>query len=70
MVLLTLTLSLLMVSRINLFSLKIANLKFKGNEGRYLMIFLLLAAFILIGINAAALIIPIYIISSLADHLF
>lgn len=70
LILLTLTLSLLMVSRINLFSLKVTNLKIKGNEGRYLMVFLLLAAFILIGINAAALIIPIYIISSLAAHLF
>lgn len=70
LILLTLTLSLLMISRINLFSLKIANLKLKGNEGRYLMVFLLLAALILIGINAAALIIPLYIISSLVSHLF
>ena len=70
MILLTLTLSLLMVSRLNLFSLKVTNLKLKGNEGRYLMVFLLLAAYILIGINAAALIIPIYIISSLAARLF
>lgn len=61
------TLSLLMISRINLFSLKISNLKFKGNEGRYLMVFLLAAAFVILGVNATALIIPVYIISSLVS---
>jgi CDP-diacylglycerol--serine O-phosphatidyltransferase len=70
MILLTVTLSLLMVSRLNLFSLKISSLKFKGNEGRYLMVFLIAAAFIFLGINAAALIIPVYIISSLASAYF
>jgi hypothetical protein len=59
-----------MVSRINLFSLKISSLKYKGNEGRYLMVFIIAAAFILLGINAAALIIPVYIISSLASAYF
>jgi CDP-diacylglycerol---serine O-phosphatidyltransferase len=70
MTLLIVTLSLLMVSRINLFSLKISNLKLKGNEGRYLMVLLILAAFALFGIAAAAMIIPIYIISSLVSRYF
>lgn len=68
--LLTVTLSLLMVSRINLFSLKISNLQIKGNEGRYLMLLLIAAAFIFLGMNAAALIIPFYIISSLVSDYF
>jgi CDP-diacylglycerol---serine O-phosphatidyltransferase len=70
LILLTITLSLLMVSRISLFSLKISNLKLKGNEGRYLMVILIAATFVFMGTNAAALIIPIYIISSLASDYF
>ena len=70
LLLLTVTLSLLMVSRISLFSLKISNLKFKGNEGRYLLLFLVAAAFVFLGINAAALIIPLYIIASLISDYF
>ena len=70
LILLTVTLSLLMVSRITLFSLKISNFKFKGNEGRYLLLFLLATAFVFLGINAAALIIPLYIISSLISDYF
>jgi len=65
MTFLTITLSLLMISRISLISLKISDLKFKGNEGRYLMVFLIAAAFGILGVNAAALIIPVYIISSM-----
>ncbi len=65
LIMLTIGLSLMMVSRLDLFSLKVTHLKLKGNEGRYLMIFLVLLSFVLLGINAAALIIPIYIISSL-----
>jgi len=70
LIMLTIGLSLLMVSRLDLFSLKVTNLKFKGNEGRYLMILLVLLSFVFLGINAAALIIPIYIISSLASRYF
>jgi len=70
MTMLTVTLSLLMVSRIRLFSLTISDLKFKGNKGRYLMVLLIATAFVLFGINAATLIIPVYIISSLlSDYL-
>ena len=70
LVLFTVSLSLLMVSRISLFSLKITNLMFKGNEGRYLLILLIAGSFISLGINAAALIIPLYIISSLVSEYF
>ena len=70
LLLLMITLSLLMVSRLDLFSLKISSLKFKGNEGRYLMVILIIISSVAFGINAAALIIPIYIISSLVSRWF
>ena len=66
----TAILSLLMVSRIPLFSLKVSNLKLKGNEGRYILIGSVLAAFAVFGILAAPLIIPLYIISSALSLLF
>jgi CDP-diacylglycerol--serine O-phosphatidyltransferase len=69
-ILLTILLSSLMVSRLDMLSLKMSNLKFKGNESRYLMILLILAAFALFGIVAVALIIPIYIISSQLSRFF
>ncbi|HUX97454.1 MAG TPA: CDP-diacylglycerol--serine O-phosphatidyltransferase [Bacteroidales bacterium] len=69
LILFTIALSLLMVSRLDLFSLKVNDLKLKGNEGRYLMILLIAISFLIMGINAAALIIPIYIISSIAARL-
>lgn len=67
MTLLTVTLSFLMISRISLFSLKISDLNLKGNKGRYLMVLLIAAAFVILGVNAVALIIPAYIISSLVS---
>jgi CDP-diacylglycerol--serine O-phosphatidyltransferase len=67
---LTVTLSLLMVSRIELFSLKVSHLRLKGNEGRYLMLLLIAISFAILGASAAALIIPIYIVSSLVSRLF
>lgn len=66
----TIILSLLMVSRIPLLSLKVSDLKFKGNEGRYIMIGLILTGFILFGIGSAPLIIPIYILASAVSQLF
>ena len=69
-IIITLLLSLLMVSRIDLFSLKISNLRLKGNEGRYLLLILIAISFAVLGISAAVLIIPFYIISSLASKLF
>ena len=68
--LLTVVLSLLMVSRIPLFSLKISNLKFKGNEGRFLLLVSVLISLAVFGIGAAPLIIPLYIAASLISLLF
>ncbi|NLA48831.1 MAG: CDP-diacylglycerol--serine O-phosphatidyltransferase [Bacteroidales bacterium] len=71
LVVLTIVLSLLMVSRVPLLSLKISNLRFKGNEGLYILVFLTAVSFALGGgIAAAYLLIPIYIVSSLAHQLF
>lgn len=63
-------LSLLMVSRIPLLSLKFSDLKLKGNEGRYILAGLVLLSFAVIGINAAPLVVPLYIIASLLSLLF
>jgi CDP-diacylglycerol--serine O-phosphatidyltransferase len=65
----TLALSLLMVSRIPLLSLKVSNLKFKGNEGRYILVVMVLISFAIFGVAAAPLIIPLYIIASLVSLL-
>jgi len=70
LVLFTLILSLLMVSRIPLLSLKVKNLRLKGNEGRYILVGLVLASFAIFGIMAVTLIIPLYIISSALSLLF
>jgi CDP-diacylglycerol--serine O-phosphatidyltransferase len=70
LILFTVILSLLMVSRIPLFSLKVSDLRLKGNEGRFIMIGLILTAFAIFGIAAAPLIIPIYIFSSAVSLLF
>jgi CDP-diacylglycerol---serine O-phosphatidyltransferase len=70
LIIFTIIMSLLMVSRIPLLSLKVSDLKLKGNEGRYIMIGLILIAFAIFGIASAPLIIPIYIISSLLSQLF
>ncbi len=61
----TVILSLLMITRLPLLSLKFKNLKFKGNEGRFIIIGLVVISFIIFGISAAPLIIPIYFIVSL-----
>jgi CDP-diacylglycerol--serine O-phosphatidyltransferase len=66
----TVVLSLMMVSRIPLLSLKVSKLKVKGNEGRLILTVLVVISFIIFGINAAPLIIPFYIIASLLSLLF
>jgi len=66
----TVILSLMMVTRIPLLSLKVSNFKVKGNEGRYILAGLVLVSFLVFGINAAPLIIPLYIIASLISKLF
>lgn len=66
----TIILSLLMVSRLPLLSLKTSNLKVKGNEGRFILAGLVLASFAIFGISASPLIIPLYIIASFLALLF
>ena len=70
LIIFTVILSLLMVTRIPLLSLKVTNLKLKGNEGRYILIGLILIDFIIFGTMAIPLIIPLYIISSAVSLIF
>ena len=70
LVLLTLILSILMVTKIPMLSLKFHNLKLKGNETRYILIALVILTLTVWGLGAAALIIPIYIIVSLISWIF
>jgi CDP-diacylglycerol---serine O-phosphatidyltransferase len=70
LILFTVVLSLLMISRIPLLSMKAVNLKLKGNEGRYILIGLVLAAFAIFRINAFPLVIPLYIIASALSLFF
>jgi CDP-diacylglycerol--serine O-phosphatidyltransferase len=70
LIIFTAVLSILMVTRIPLLSLKFVHLKLRGNEGRYLLAVLVLISFAIIGIGAAPLIIPLYIIVSLISLLF
>lgn len=66
----TVILSLLMVSRIPLLSLKMSNFRFKGNEGRFILIGSLVVSFAVFRITATPLIIPLYILVSLFSLLF
>jgi len=66
----TVLLSLLMVTNIPLLSLKFNNLKFRGNEGRYILIGLCLILFVIFGFASTPLIIPLYIIASLTEKFF
>ncbi len=59
-----------MVTRIPLLSLKIYSANFKGNEGRYILAAMVLASFLLFGIGAAPLIIPLYLLASFISALF
>jgi CDP-diacylglycerol---serine O-phosphatidyltransferase len=70
LILFTVILSLLMVSRIPLLSLKFSNLKIKGNEGMYILAVLVLINLVIFGPIAITLIIPLYIISSALSLLF
>jgi CDP-diacylglycerol--serine O-phosphatidyltransferase len=70
LILLTILLSLLMVSRIPLLSLKVSNLGFKGNEGRYILVGLIIAGFAIFHIMFLPFIIPVYIFSSLVSLAF
>jgi CDP-diacylglycerol--serine O-phosphatidyltransferase len=70
LILFTVILSLLMVSKIPLLSLKVETLKLRGNEGRYILLGLVLVAFAIFRINAFPLIIPLYIVASALSLFF
>lgn len=61
----TIIISLLMVTRLQLLSLKTSNLRFRGNEGLYILIVLVVVALAVFGISALPLVIPLYLIASL-----
>jgi len=67
LILLTILLSLLMVSRMPLLSLKVNNLKLKGNEGRYILVSLVVIGFLFFGIMSIPFIVPIYLFASLVS---
>ena len=66
----TVVLSLLMVTRLPLLSNKFTTIKFKGNEGRYIFIGLCLILFLVFGFASTPFIIPFYIIASLIENFF
>jgi CDP-diacylglycerol--serine O-phosphatidyltransferase len=66
----SLTLSILMVTRIPLMSLKVKSLGIRGNAGRYLLAALVVAGFAVLGFGAAPLIIPVYILVSVTTRRF
>lgn len=69
LIIFTIIISLLMVTRIPLLSLKTSNLKYKGNEGRYLLITTVVFALAVFGIAGTTLIIPLYILVSVISLL-
>ncbi len=64
----SLTISLLMVSKLPLLSLKMTSLKIRGNEGRYILTGLVIITFIIFRFAAALLIIPLYLLVSLVSN--
>jgi CDP-diacylglycerol--serine O-phosphatidyltransferase len=63
-------LSGLMVSRIPMISLKFTNLKIRGNEGRYILIVVCTTMLLIMGFKSIPLIVPIYIVVSLFSLFF
>ncbi len=59
-------LSLLMVTRIPLLSNKLKGFRFSGNEYRFILAGLTVAMLVIFGIASAPLIIPVYILVSVA----
>jgi CDP-diacylglycerol--serine O-phosphatidyltransferase len=68
-VLFSLLLSALMVTRIPLLSLKFTSIKFGGNEGRYILIVLFVAITGTFRFDGIPWIIPVYIVVSLISLL-
>jgi CDP-diacylglycerol--serine O-phosphatidyltransferase len=70
LVIFSLAVSLLMVTRLPLLSLKFHDLKFKGNEGRYTLICISLLLVVLLGWAGILLVIPSYLVVSLLSEAF
>ncbi|MBA4322055.1 MAG: CDP-diacylglycerol--serine O-phosphatidyltransferase [Odoribacter sp.] len=70
LIILSLSLSGLMVTRIPLLSLKFRSFKIKGNEGRYILIIVCAGMISVFGIGSIPWIIPVYIIVSLFSLVF
>jgi CDP-diacylglycerol--serine O-phosphatidyltransferase len=70
LLILSLSLSVLMVTRIPLLSLKFSSIRIKGNEGRYIIIVLCAVMISVFGIGSIPGIIPVYIIVSLFSLFF
>lgn len=66
----SLVLSILMVTRIPLLSLKMTDLKLKGNQGRYILAFMVAVSIVFLGFAALPLIIPFYLAASWISTLF
>jgi len=65
LLIITLVLSLLMITPFSMLSLKFSSPGLQGNEERYILAVLAIAALLIFGFAGAALIIPVYIIVSL-----
>jgi CDP-diacylglycerol--serine O-phosphatidyltransferase len=70
LIILTIVLSILMITRIPLLSLKTTSLKIRGNEGRYMLVILIIMSIVLFGAGGILLIIPLYLAASLIDMAF
>jgi len=70
LIIFTIIISLLMVTRIPMLSLKMHDLKVRGNEERYILITSVLLAIAFFGAAGAVLTIPLYIAVSLISTLF
>lgn len=70
LIIFTVIISLLMVTRIRMLSLKMHDLKFRGNEERYILIASVILALAFFGAAGAVLIIPLYIAVSLLSTIF
>jgi CDP-diacylglycerol--serine O-phosphatidyltransferase len=70
LIIFTLIISGLMVSRVPMLSLKFTSIKVKGNEYRYILIAVCILLFIVFRFGSIPWIIPVYIIISLLSHFF
>jgi len=70
LIILSLSLSILMVTKLPLLSLKFKSIGLRGNEGRYLIVIICAAMILGLGFVSLPAVIPVYIIVSLVSLLF